>query len=75
MAEVKAKVGKAGDSSKVDQSKIAKGKKPSAKEVEGQWQYVDVVICPSCYSLNEVTIDTNRWLGYWCWNCGGYFEV
>jgi hypothetical protein len=75
MAEIRAKIGKKGDANKADNSKIAKGKKPSAGDVEGQWQYVDVVSCPYCYSLNEVTVDTNVYLGYWCWNCGGYFTI
>jgi hypothetical protein len=76
MAEVKVKIGKKADKSKVDQKKIGKGTKPEASgDVEGQYRYASWVSCPYCYANNSVTVDTNRWLGYYCWNCAGYFEV
>jgi hypothetical protein len=75
MAEAKIKIGKKGDKDKVDQKKIGKGKKPSQRDVEGQYQYWSAVSCWNCWSVNEVVIDTQQYLGYWCWQCGAYFEV
>lgn len=77
MAEVKIKVGKESPKGKVDQAKIGKGKKParSGSDVEGQYQYWDWVSCPYCWAVNEVVVDTQVWLAYSCWNCGGTFEV
>jgi hypothetical protein len=76
MAEAKVKVGKKTAKGKTPENKIGKGTKPQAKEgAEGQYQYVSWVTCPYCWAVNEVVIDTNRWLSYYCWNCPGVFDV
>jgi hypothetical protein len=76
MAEGKITFGKKADKNKVDQAKIGKGKKPELKgDVEAQYRSWQIVSCPYCWSVNEVIVDSNRWLGYTCWNCGYYFEV
>lgn len=73
MANVK--LTKKSDDKGIDPEKIGQGKKPELSEVEGQWQYWDTYACPWCWSLNDVVVDTNMWLRYRCWACGGIFEV
>ncbi len=77
MAEVSLKIGKKAEKDNVDPSKIAKGEKPTgAGGAEGQgYQSYQYVSCPYCWAVNGVTVDNSVWLGYYCWNCSGYFEV
>jgi hypothetical protein len=76
MAEGKVTFGRQADKSNIDAAKIAKGKKPEARaDVEGQYRSWKYVTCPYCWSVNEVVVDTNQWLGYYCWNCSEYFEA
>ncbi|HEX4297422.1 MAG TPA: hypothetical protein VHZ56_05320 [Devosia sp.] len=73
MAEITVKIGKKGDESKVDKSKITKGSKPKQMGgAEGQYAYVTAVTCWNCYAVNEITADTNFQVGFYCWNCGAY---
>jgi hypothetical protein len=76
MADITVKVGKKAEKDNVDSSKIGKGSKPaSGGDVQGQAQAWTAVSCPYCWAVNEVVVDSNQWLGYYCWNCAGYFEV
>ena len=76
MAEQRVKVGKQVDESQVDQSKATQGKKPEqAQDVEGQAPYLDWVICPCCFTVNEIVADTDYYLWFRCWDCGCWFEA
>ena len=76
MAEITVKVGKKAEKDNVDPSKIGKGTNPGeGGDVQGQYLSNQSVACPYCWAVNAVTVDSNQWLGYYCWNCLGYFEV
>jgi hypothetical protein len=74
MADANIKIGQQVDQGGVDQSKGSEGRKPEQKDVEGQYAYVDWVVCPYCYTVNEVVADTDVYLWFRCWNCHNYFQ-
>jgi hypothetical protein len=55
---------------------IGKGRKPQRKAVEGQAAHSEWILCPVCFSANEVVVGRNTWccMNY-CWNCGTILEV
>ena len=77
MAELTIKIGKeiAPDRlAKLDQSKVAQGKRPDFdRETEGQ-MYLRHITCFNCWSVNEVW-SNESWDVYTCWNCGVYIGV
>ena len=75
MAELSVRIGRTGDKGKTDESRIAKGRKPYIAEVEGQMWHDKLFVCPTCWSLNDVTINPQMFMTYFCWNCGAILEV
>lgn len=75
MPDLQTALGKWLEASGIDPSQIGQGTKPQSAEVEGQSLYAGGVVCPWCWTLNDVVTDIARFRGYACWNCGGYFEI
>ncbi len=64
------------DVKKQDRSKMGVGRPtPAQKDVEGQELYWSWVVCPWCGAMNHCLLDTNVYLWYTCWNCGGAFKA
>jgi len=71
--EVKVKVG-----TKVTEKK-GQGEKghptPQEGDVTGQALVSAAVVCPYCGAVNYIWVDTNVYLWFECWNCGGVFSA
>lgn len=64
------------EAKKKDRAKMGVGRPtPPPKEVEGQELYLSLVICPWCGAVNHCILDTNVYLWFTCWNCGGPFSA
>lgn len=48
--------------------------KPEESEVGGRYLRASAVICPYCYSVNNVLEETDYRQWFQCWNCSGAFQ-
>jgi hypothetical protein len=75
MAEANFTVGQRVAQEDVDTSKAADGHKPETFEVEGQISCPAMVVCPYCYTVNDIRVDHSVYLWFRCWNCGNYYQA
>lgn len=52
---------------------VALGKPQEEDEVGGRYRRWTSVVCPYCYSLNDILEETTQKLWFRCWNCSGTF--
>ena len=77
MNGIEAKLGQAASEADRNPAIAGEGGKPVTDEVAGQnvSMNANIYVCPQCWAMNDVALDTIRTGMFSCWNCGGYFDI